>query len=53
MGVWARAHHWTEELGRTGVTESCRIVVFSSEVGSIKPSPICGDQWSHAIALHH
>lgn len=38
--VWAGAHHWFEELGRTGVTESCRIMVFSSELGSIKPSPM-------------
>jgi putative hydrolase of the HAD superfamily len=37
--VWARAHHWNEELGRTGVTESCHCMVFSSELGSIKPSP--------------
>ena len=38
--VWARAHHWNDELGRTGITESCRCMVFSSELGSIKPSQV-------------
>jgi HAD superfamily hydrolase (TIGR01509 family) len=37
--VWAKGHHWSAELRRAGVTESCRCIVFSSDLGCIKPSP--------------
>ena len=37
--VWAAASHWTNELSRSGVANVCSGLIFSSDLGCIKPSP--------------
>jgi putative hydrolase of the HAD superfamily len=37
--VWAAASHWTDELSRSDVANVCSGLIFSSDIGSIKPSP--------------
>jgi putative hydrolase of the HAD superfamily len=37
--VWAPSSHWSTELARSGVAGACSCMVFSSDLGSIKPSP--------------
>lgn len=37
--VWAPSSHWDAELARSGVAGACSCIVFSSDLGSIKPAP--------------
>ncbi|MES2950585.1 MAG: HAD family hydrolase [Pseudomonadota bacterium] len=37
--VWAPSSHWSAELVRSGVEGACTCMVFSSDLGSVKPSP--------------
>lgn len=37
--VWAPSVHWFAELQRSGVAGVSRCLVFSADIGSIKPSP--------------
>ncbi|MEO1074605.1 MAG: HAD family hydrolase [Bacteroidota bacterium] len=37
--IWAEAEPWRHELRRAGVLDLFEVVVFSSDLGSVKPSP--------------
>ncbi|MEM6647609.1 MAG: HAD family hydrolase [Bacteroidota bacterium] len=37
--IWAQKAPWLDELGRAGVLDLFETTIFSSEIGSVKPSP--------------
>jgi len=49
--VWAPSSHWRAELERAGVAGACRCMVFSSDGGSIKPSPHLFQKAARALSV--